>query len=86
MTDSNLTKVSLREFLEARFDSLERAFREHCSEARDRDHRIEALEHAVQSIQDELEHALRVVKWSGGILVTFLLALLIAYVKELLGL
>lgn len=79
MTDSNLTKVPLREFLEMRFNSLERAFVEHCDEARNRDKEQD------QRIED-LERVAQVVKWIGGGAAAVLIAILIAYLKQLTGL
>jgi len=68
--------VSLREFMDLRFQALEK--------------KVDKLQEKVETLEDclnnDVKHAIRLWKYIGGLIVTVVVALTLAWLKQRLGL
>lgn len=70
------TEVTLREFMELRFDGLD-------EKVSDVDRRLKAVE---DCISNDVKHAIKMWRYIGGLVVGILAALAIAWLRQALGL
>jgi len=69
-------EITLREFMELRFAGLEK--------------KVENLEKKVEALDDcisnDVKHAIKMWRWIGGVVITIVVALAIAWLRQALGL